>query len=472
MISNKLLLKLQQKLSPQQIQLMKLLQLPALALEQRIKEELENNPTLEEDEEENLEIPQENIEEENDDVFRDRDIFPNDDEIISFKNNDKQDNYSEIPIVSQASFYDELINQLQLQNITEKETLIGLELIGNLDESGYLSRSISSLVDDFLFRQNIEVNEEEILSTLKIIQNFDPSGIGARDLAECLMIQLNRKKEDENISLAKKIIKKYFDYFLKKQYSIIAQKLNIEESKLQFAIEEILKLNPKPANSNFSNDNQTISVHPDFIIWYQNNRVEFQVNKVYQRQLKTNNYYSELLESISNSKESKDKETYNFLKEKIESANIFIDSLNKRHDTLYIIMKAIIDFQNKYFVDGDIQKLKPMRLVDISEIVDMDVSTISRVISNKYVQTHFGIFRLKDFFSNFMINDDGKAISTDAIKNTLVQIIDNEDKANPLTDDSIVDQLKAKGYSIARRTVAKYRESLDIPVARLRKEIN
>lgn len=476
MISNKLLLKLQQKLSPQQIQLMKLLQLPALAMEQRIKEELEINPTLEEDyddtNDDNIEIENSDSEGEYDEVFGDNEIFPNDDDFITFKNNNTDSSDKSIPIISESSFYEDLINQLQLQSITEQEKLIGLELIGNLDDSGYLSRSITSMVDDFLFRQNIEVQEKEIEKVLGIIQSLDPAGIGARDLKECLLLQLKRKEQTKEILLSNKIINRCFDFFLKKQYHLISQKLNCSEDELEASLEEILKLNPKPANSQSTQSNISISILPDFIIWQNNSRVEFRVNKCSNRSLKTNSYYQNLMDDLSKSNSKKDNETYNFLKEKLESANTFIDSLQKRNETLFIIMKAIIDFQYNYFIDGDVQKLKPMRLVDIADKVGMDVSTISRVISSKYAQTHFGIFKLKDFFSNFMINDQGEAISTDAIKNVLSLIIGEEDKTNPLNDDQLVEILKQKGYSIARRTVAKYRETLDIPVARLRKQIN
>lgn len=476
MISNRILQRLQQKLSPQQIQLMKLLQLPTIALEQRIKNEIEQNPTLEEDDSpvedesiENIEDNKEGDDEEND-VFGDEDMFPNDDDIVSYKNNDGSEKTDKSQLfVSETTFHEDLISQLQLKPLSELEMIIGLEIIGNIDESGYLNRSIESIVDDFLFRHNIEVTVKEIEDVLAIIQTFDPIGVGARDLQECLLIQLNKKEKTKAISLAKKVIKKCFEYFKKKQYNFIAQRLNCSEEELQEAIDEIIKLNPKPGNSLSTDVDSSIPIIPDFIVWMQNQKVDFQVNSYGNHKLKTSNYYENLLKTVSQSNSPSDKETATFLREKLESANIFIDALNRRSDTLYLIMKAIIKYQYEYFLEGDIQKLKPMRLVDIAEMVDLDISTISRVVSNKYAQTHFGIYKLKDFFSNFMLNEQGEQISTDKIKDEIVSIIRNEDKSNPLTDDKLVEMLKDKGYSIARRTVSKYRETLNIPVARLRK---
>ncbi|MDD4067805.1 MAG: RNA polymerase factor sigma-54 [Bacteroidales bacterium] len=476
MISNRILQRLQQKLSPQQIQLMKLLQLPTIALEQRIKNEIEQNPTLEEDDSpvedesiDNIEDNQEDDQQEND-VFGDEDMFPNDDDIVSYKNNDGSEKTDKSQLfVSETTFHEVLISQLQLKPLSELEMIIGLEIIGNIDESGYLNRSIESIVDDFLFRHNIEVTVKEIEDVLAIIQTFDPIGVGARDLQECLLIQLNKKEKSKTIFLAKKVIKKCFEYFKKKQYNFIAQRLNCSEEELQEAIDEIIKLNPKPGNSLSTDVDSSIPIIPDFIVWMQNQKVDFQVNSYGNHKLKTSNYYENLLKTVSQSNSPSDKETATFLREKLESANIFIDALNRRSDTLYLIMKAIIKYQYEYFLEGDIQKLKPMRLVDIAEMVDLDISTISRVVSNKYAQTHFGIYKLKDFFSNFMLNEQGEQISTDKIKDEIVSIIRNEDKSNPLTDDKLVEMLKDKGYSIARRTVSKYRETLNIPVARLRK---
>lgn len=455
---------------------MKLLQLPTIALEQRIKNEIEQNPTLEEDDSpvedesiDNIEDNKEGDDEEND-VFGDEDMFPNDDDIVSYKNNDGSEKTDKSQLfVSETTFHEDLISQLQLKPLSELEMIIGLEIIGNIDESGYLNRSIESIVDDFLFRHNIEVTVKEIEDVLAIIQTFDPIGVGARDLQECLLIQLNKKEKTKAISLAKKVIKKCFEYFKKKQYNFIAQRLNCSEEELQEAIDEIIKLNPKPGNSLSTDVDSSIPIIPDFIVWMQNQKVDFQVNSCGNHKLKTSNYYENLLKTVSQSNSPSDKETATFLREKLESANIFIDALNRRSDTLYLIMKAIIKYQYEYFLEGDIQKLKPMRLVDIAEMVDLDISTISRVVSNKYVQTHFGIYKLKDFFSNFMLNESGEQISTDKIKDEIISIIKNEDKSNPLTDDKLVEILKDKGYSIARRTVSKYRETLNIPVARLRK---
>ncbi|MDD4829709.1 MAG: RNA polymerase factor sigma-54 [Bacteroidales bacterium] len=472
MISTSLLQKLQQKLSPQQIQLMKLLQLPTFALEQRIKEEIERNPTLEEDESDKNEDSQEEENNLENDVFGDMEMFPSDDDNISYKNNDNYEKLDKNQLfISETTFHEDLISQLQLKPITEKQMLIGLELIGNIDDAGYLNRFIPSIVDDFLFRHNLEVSIKEIEDVLSIIQNFEPIGVGARDLQECLLIQLNKKTKTKEILLAKKIINRYFEYFKKKQYNIILQRIECSEEELQNAIEEIIKLNPKPGNSLSTQTDESISIIPDFNIWQINGKIEFQLNSFSKNKLKTNKYYENLLKNISDSKTTHDKETISFLKEKLESANIFIDALNRRNDTLSLIMKAIINYQKEFFLEGDIQKLKPMRLIDIADKIDMDISTISRVVSNKYAQTHFGVFKLKDFFSNFMINDIGQQVSTDKIKNEIVLAIEAEDKANPYTDDQLVEILKSKGYSIARRTISKYRETLNIPVARLRKTV-
>ncbi|MFA6824741.1 MAG: RNA polymerase sigma-54 factor, partial [Bacteroidales bacterium] len=388
MLSTKILQRLQQKLSPQQIQLMKLLQLPTIALEQRIKNEIEQNPTLEEDDSpvedesiDNIEDNKEGDDEEND-VFGDEDMFPNDDDIVSYKNNDGSEKTDKSQLfVSETTFHEDLISQLQLKPLSELEMIIGLEIIGNIDESGYLNRSIESIVDDFLFRHNIEVTVKEIEDVLAIIQTFDPIGVGARDLQECLLIQLNKKEKSKTIFLAKKVIKKCFEYFKKKQYNFIAQRLNCSEEELQEAIDEIIKLNPKPGNSLSTDVDSSIPIIPDFIVWMQNQKVDFQVNSYGNHKLKTSNYYENLLKTVSQSNSPSDKETATFLREKLESANIFIDALNRRSDTLYLIMKAIIKYQYEYFLEGDIQKLKPMRLVDIAEMVDLDISTISRVVS-------------------------------------------------------------------------------------------
>jgi len=476
MISASLQQKMQQKMSPQQIQLMKLLQLPTALLEERIKEEVEKNPTLEEDES----TPKEEVAS-IDEVDKpsseesDMDFFSNDDEIIIHRNNNDyqgEDNLSFY--ASKVSFHEDLLSQLSLQDLDQRELMIGQEIIGNIDEAGYLTRPLSSMVDDFLFSQNIEVSEQELEKVLNIIQTFDPSGVGARDLQECLLLQLDRQESIDEIVLARKIVGKYFELFKNRQYSIIAQKVQSTQEQLQAAIDEIVKLNPKPGNSLYSTSSaiESVAIIPDFIVWQQNGKVEFQVNNVNNNNnLHVSSYYQNMLKQLENKTDKASKETISFLKEKLESANVFIDSLLKRKNTLYLIMKNIIDYQKDYFLDGDVRKLKPMRLVDIAQRVDMDISTVSRVVSNKYAQTHFGIFRLKDFFSNFMVNEQGSKISTDTIKNQLYQIIAEEDKSLPLTDDQLAAMLKEEGFPIARRTISKYREALGLPTARLRRKI-
>ncbi|MCD4745388.1 MAG: RNA polymerase factor sigma-54 [Bacteroidales bacterium] len=491
MLNQKLQQKLLQKLSPQQILLMKLLQIPTIALEQRIKQEIEDNPVLEESDQ-TEDIPDENDElsnvetdesenteesESNKDDEFDLNDYINEDDIPSYKlnanNTDFNEEKKEIPFVSGISFQDFLISQLGLRILNDKQHIIASNIIGNLDDSGYLHRDTDAMVDDLAFVQNINTTSDEILSVLKIIQEFDPSGIGARNLQECLLIQLKRKeKSNKAIDLAILIIERYFNEFTKKHYDKIIRKAKINEDELKEAINEILKLNPKPGNSLSETAKTNHYILPDFIIYNNNGELELSLNSKNAPELRLNKTYIDMLEAYANNKnDNQHKDAFTFVKQKINSAKWFIDAIKQRQNTLYTTMKAIMNYQNEYFMDGDETKLRPMILKDIAEIVNLDISTISRVANSKYVQTPFGTFLLKSFFSESMQTNKGEEVSTREIKKILSDCVDAENKNKPHTDEQLTGILKQKGYNIARRTVAKYREQLSIPVARLRKEL-
>ncbi len=495
MLNQRLQQKLLQKLSPQQILLMKLLQIPSIALEQRIKQEIEENPALDEtsDAEEVAELEQdfdepvgadenkgeteEEFETKNSDDEFDLGDYMDDDETPSYKlssnNTSADDERREIPFVSGTSFNDLLLTQLGLRSLDDRQVQIASYVIGNLDESGYLNREISSMVDDLAFAQNIQTTKEEVEELLELIQEFDPAGVGARNLQECLLIQL-RKKENANgsIELATLLIDRYFNEFTKKHYDKIIKKTKISEEELKDAIEEILKLNPKPGNSLSETSKTNHYILPDFIIFNNNGDLELQLNSKNAPELRLNRTYVDMLETYSNSKDkSKHKDAITFVKQKIDSAKWFIDAIRQRQNTLMVTMNAIMNYQREYFLTSDETSLRPMILKDIAEIVNLDISTISRVANSKYVQTPFGTFLLKSFFSESMQTESGEEVSTREIKKILSDCIDSEDKSKPLTDEQLTKILKEKGYNIARRTVAKYREQLSIPVARLRKEL-
>lgn len=491
-LNQRLQQKLMQKLSPQQILLMKLLQIPAIGLEQRIKQEIEENPALEveggemddqnqevsdADEEENYDGDESNVDKE--DEFNLDDYLNNEDEIPGYKL--KTNNYSaddkrrEMPVVSGFSFHEVLKQQLGLRNLDEQKYKIGLYIIGNIDDSGYLERSTDAIVDDLAFTQNIMTTKEEVEEVLGIIQKFDPAGVGARNLRECLLIQLERKQKENpsaSVDLAVKIISKYFNEFTKKHYSKILKRAEISEEQLKEAMDEILKLNPKPGNSLGETTRTNHYIIPDFIIKNNNGELELVLNAWNSPDLKVSSTYAEMIKDLNKQKRSKkQREAYSFIKQKVDSAKWFIEAIRQRQNTLYATMKAIMDYQYDYFKTGDETMLKPMILKDIAEKVGLDISTISRVANSKYVQTSFGTFLLKQFFSESMQKDDGQEVSTREIKSILKSIIEEEDKKKPYTDEQLTKLLKEKGYPIARRTVAKYREQLNIPVARLRKEL-
>lgn len=495
MLNQRLQQKLLQKLSPQQILLMKLLQIPSVALEQRIKQEIEENPALEETDEDDListdteyEEPddsddydqdkEEEIDTKNsDDEFDLDDYIADDDDIPAYKLN--ANNYSpddekrEVPFVSGNSFHDLLFSQLGMRDLTEKQEQIASYIIGNIDDSGYLNREISAMVDDLAFAMNIQATKDEILEMLYVIQDMEPYGVGARNLQECLLVQL-KKKEDPgpDNDLAIQLLERHFNEFTKKHYDKIIKKAHITEQQLKNAIDEILKLNPKPGNSHSDSPRTNHYILPDFFIFNNNGSLEFQLNTRNTPELRLNRTYVDMLEDYSNSKnKSQHKDAISFVKQKIDSAKWFIDAIRQRHNTLQITMQAIMNYQRDYFMTGDETKLRPMILKDIAEIVNLDISTISRVANSKYVQTPFGTFLLKSFFSESMQTESGEEVSTREIKKILSDCIEAEEKNKPLTDEELTKILKEKGYNIARRTVAKYREQLNIPVARLRKEL-
>jgi len=494
MLNQRLQQKLLQKLSPQQILLMKLLQIPSIALEQRIKQEIEENPALDdagnadaetESQESNDDVPDNDSEEEYDEYDKESEEFSlsdyiDDDDTPSYRlqtsNTSRDDDRKDIPFISGTSFQDLLHAQIGLRKLSEEQEIIAETIIGNLDDSGYLQRDLEAMTDDLAFSQNISVTKEDILGVLKIIQQFDPPGVGARNLQECLLIQLRKKQDDDKkaVDRAIYILERYFNEFTKKHYQKILHKAKITEDELKEAIEEILKLNPKPGNSLSETSKTNHYIIPDFIVNNTDGELELTLNSRNVPELRLSRTYVEMLRAYSENKKKKnssEKDAFVFIKQKIDSAKWFIDAIKQRQNTLYLTMNAILAYQEAYFLTGDETKLKPMILKDIAEIVNLDISTISRVANSKYVQTPFGTFLLKSFFSESLQTDSGEEVSTREIKKILSDCIDSENKSKPHTDEQLTRILKEKGYNIARRTVAKYREQLHIPVARLRKEL-
>ena len=492
------------KLSPQQIQLMKLLQLPLIELEQRIKEEMEINPALEDTRENDYEDNEPNVDDnepiaddndngENDDYNDDEVNFSKDDEfdINDYLPEEDLDDYSyklqtnnyssddddyEAPIVNEETFQDYLNQQLAYHDLTEKQLEIGEYIIGNLDDNGYLNRSVPNIVDDLLFTMNLSATEDEVKEVLSIVQELDPPGIAARDLQECLLIQLKKLQEDNpfhnDYSLSFTIVKDFFEEFTRKHYDKIAKKLDVSNRDLKAALDVILKLNPKPADASSSGTKNIHYITPDFFVFVRDGKVELSLDGRNTPELRVSKSYLKMLEEFSNSKDNRSKqEAVQFVKQKIDAAKWFIDAINQRQNTLYITMKAIAEIQEEYFLTGDETKLKPMILKDVADKVGLDISTISRVANSKYVQTPYGTHLLKFFFSEGITNDEGEEVSTREIKKILKDSVENEDKSNPMTDEQLMLVLKEKGYPIARRTVAKYRGQLGIPVGRMRKKI-
>ncbi|MDF0716805.1 RNA polymerase factor sigma-54 [Muricauda sp. 334s03] len=485
MLKQHLQFKLSQKLSPQQIQLMKLIQLPTQAFEQRLKQELEENPALESGKEETDAL---------DDIYEDTyddsadnenidtdeiniDDYLSDDEIPDYRtqanNYSTDDEDKRVPYAAGTSFNQYLLNQLNTVYLDDQEWAIAEFLVGSVDESGYIRRPLPDIMDDLAFTQNIYVEEDKIVEVLKIVQDLDPPGVAARSLDECLIIQLKRKEQKPSVELAINILERSFDHFTKKHYSKLIQKHHISEEELKDAISEIEKLNPKPGGSYSGNTRMIEHIVPDFSIKIVDGELELTLNGRNAPELHVSKDYSNMLEGYKNAKEKSksQKDTVMFIKQKLDAAKWFIDAIRQRQQTLFITMNTIMEYQKEYFMTGDERKLRPMILKDIADKIDMDVSTVSRVANSKYVDTPYGTKLIKDFFSESMKNEQGEDVSTREIKKILETVIRDEDKKKPLTDAKLAKMLKEKGYPIARRTVAKYREQLDIPVARLRKEI-
>ena len=504
MLKQNLSQKMLQKLSPQQIQLMKLLQIPTVSLEQRIKEELEANPALDEGEEVDELVSPETTEEdsfaedENEEDFREE-TFELDDYLNEYIEDDpssyklKADHYSPdeeektVPIAVESTFHEYLEEQLGLLQLKDdREEIIAHQIVGSIDDDGYLRRDPVSIIDDLMFSQNIVATEEEVLHLLTLIQRFDPPGTGARDLQECLMIQLLGKLEREEylnpvqktaLELALRIIENYFNEFTKKHYQKLQRQLHVSELELKEAIDEILKLNPKPASGHTGGNNRSVQyIVPDFIIMNREGELDLTLNARNAPDLRINDQYRDMLKAYKKNTrgrraDKKEREAVMFIKQKIDSAKWFIDAIRQRQQTMFKTMYAIMQYQYDFFLTGDQKKLRPMILKDIADITGLDISTVSRVANSKFVQTEFGTKRLKDFFSESLQTDSGEEVSTLEVKKILNDIIDGENKRKPLSDEKLKDLLRDRGYNIARRTVAKYREQLNIPVARLRKEL-
>ncbi len=480
-LRQQLIQKLEQRLSPQQIQLMKLLQVPTMELDQRIKQELEENPALEEGQELDDDDfdNQDDYDADDSDSDNDFDISDYlDDDVADYKtqanNQSKDDEERVIPLSGEQTFQERLTEQLHLLYLDEKQFIIADLIIGNLDESGYLNREIDAIVDDLAFSMNIDATEKEVAEVLALVQELEPAGVGARNLQECLLLQLKRKQDGDIVRFtALKIVEKYFEEFTKKHYDRIAKKLEIEEQDLKEAVAEILRCNPKPGGSMREAAKNHQQIIPDFTLFEHEGRLELSLNSRNAPDLKVNKDYENMLRSYAEgAKASKaDKEAFQFVKQKLDGAKWFIDAIKQRQQTLLLTMGAILEYQEAYFLSGDETKLKPMILKDIADMVELDISTVSRVANSKYVQTNYGIFSLKYFFSESLSTDSGEEVSTREVKKILSDAIAAEDKYSPLTDEKLMDLLKEKGYNIARRTVAKYREQLNIPVARMRREL-
>lgn len=489
MLKHSLQFKLSQKLSPQQIQLMKLIQLPTQAFEQRLQEELVENPALEESsKEDNYEADDYEVNT-NDDDYDDYDndhIDAQDINIDEYLSNDETpdykyqtNNYSDddddksLPFAAPVSFHQDLINQLNTFILSDDERDIAEFLVGSIDDMGYIRRTTQDIVDDMAFTQGIYTDEATVERILHLVQDLEPAGVGARDLQECLLLQLKHKTPSDSINLAIQVIEQQFDAFSKKHYDKLLQKFDVSQQQLRKAIDEIEKLNPKPGGSFDGNQKMVEHIVPDFTIRIVDGELELLLNGRNAPELHVSKDYQEMLQSYKDTfeKSSSQKDAVQFIKQKLDSAKWFIDAIKQRQETLYVTMNAIMFYQQEYFLEGEETKLRPMILKDIADMVGLDISTVSRVANSKYVDTPYGTKLIKEFFSESMTNDQGEEVSTIEIKNILQQVISEEDKKKPLPDDQLAEILKERGYPIARRTIAKYREQLDIPVARLRKKI-
>lgn len=489
MLKHSLQFKLSQKLSPQQIQLMKLIQLPTQAFEQRLQEELVENPALEENTKEDdydLDDYEVNSNEDDYDDFDGDHIDTQDINIDEYLSNDETpdykyqtNNYSDddddksLPFAAPVSFHQDLINQLNTFILRDDERDIAEFLVGSIDDMGYIRRTTQDIVDDLAFTQGIYTDEANVEGILHLVQELEPAGVGARDLQECLLLQLKHKTPSDSINLAINVIEQQFDAFSKKHYDKLLQKFDISQQQLRKAIDEVEKLNPKPGGSFDGNQKMIEHIVPDFTIRMVDGELELLLNGRNAPELHVSKDYQEMLQSykVTSEKSSSQKDAVQFIKQKLDSAKWFIDAIKQRQETLFVTMNAIMHYQYEYFLEGEESKLRPMILKDIADMVGLDISTVSRVANSKYVDTPYGTKLIKEFFSESMTNDQGEEVSTIEIKNILQQVISEEDKKKPLPDDQLAEILKERGYPIARRTIAKYREQLDIPVARLRKKI-
>ena len=486
MLKQQLNFKLSQKLSPQQIQLMKLIQLPTQAFEQRISQEMEENPALDSGKDEGDSLDDEfgndeyeDFDEGNEVIETDINVddYLSDDETPSYKlsanNYSADDEEKQTPYASGTSFTQHLMQQLSTYRLDDEEREIAQFLVGSVDESGYIRREIQDIVDDLAFTQNVYTSEEKIEQVLQLVQDLDPAGVAARDLQECLLLQLKRKSESDAVLLATQIIDETFDHFTKKHYKKLLSKFEITEDELREAIQEIEGLNPKPGGTYSGNTRMVEHVVPDFAIKIVEGELELTLNGRNAPELHVSREYTNMLKGYKDAKQKSksQKDAVLFIKQKLDAAKWFIDAIKQRQQTLFVTMNAIMHHQEEFFLSGDERKLKPMILKDIADKIHMDVSTVSRVANSKYVDTPYGTKLIKEFFSESMKNDQGEDVSTREIKKILEITISEENKKKPLTDDKLAKILLEKGYPIARRTVAKYREQLDLPVARLRKEI-
>ena len=487
MLKHSLQFKLSQKLSPQQIQLMKLIQLPTQAFEQRLQEELVENPALEESsKEDNYDLDDYGSDTDDYDDYDNDHIDTGDINIDEYLSNDETpdykyqtNNYSDddedktMPFAAPVSFHQDLINQLNTFILTDDERDIAEFLVGSIDDMGYIRRTIQDIVDDMAFTQGIYTDETMVERILHLVQELEPAGVGARDLQECLLLQLKHKTPSDSVNLAIQVIEQQFEAFTKKHYDKLLQKFDVSQQQLRKAIDEIEKLNPKPGGSFDGNQKMVEHIVPDFTIRIVDGELELSLNGRNAPELHVSKDYQEMLQSYKDTSEksSSQKDAVQFIKQKLDSAKWFIDAIKQRQETLYVTMNAIMHYQKEYFLEGEETKLRPMILKDIADMVGLDISTVSRVANSKYVDTPYGTKLIKEFFSEAMTNDQGEEVSTIEIKNILQQVISEEDKRKPLPDDQLAEILKERGYPIARRTIAKYREQLDIPVARLRKKI-
>ncbi|MDE6871345.1 MAG: RNA polymerase factor sigma-54 [Bacteroidales bacterium] len=470
MLKQELALKQTQKLSPLQIQTIKLIELPQQELIQRVKKELEENPVLDEDAKKEQEEDDDNSGDVSLSDYKEDDSIPRYKLTVNNYGKDERPQYNTFSV--KESFTQSLQEQLGFRNLTEHQYQVASFIVGSLDDDGYLRRDIESLVDDLAFRAGIDTDENEVLAMLKVIQDFEPAGVGARDLRECLLLQIRNFRQTPEVVNATRILNDFFMEFTNKHFQKIMSRMGISEEEMKAAIGKIVKLNPAPGGQiDDTYTDQAQQIIPDFILELEEGNLKLSMPRFSIPELRVNRKYADILLQAANSSEREKKEAATFVKQKLDSAKWFVEAIKQRHNTLESTMKAILDYQHDYFIDGDESNLKPMVLKDIAEKTGFDISTISRVVNSKYIETHFGIYPLKYFFSEGLENQDGEEVSTRELKRALQECVDAENKRKPLTDDQLVEEMTKRGYKLARRTIAKYRDQLNIPKARLRKEL-